>query len=69
MIGAYFNMQRLLVVVLSFFVSLVFGWLFYFVFAKDAPFGIDIEWYKSEFNCCRYIPVLLRSVIRFACSR
>ncbi len=43
MIGAYFNMQRLLVVVLSFFVSLIVGWLFYFVFAKVSPFGIDID--------------------------
>src|SRR5512136_3237249 len=30
-IGAYFNLQRLLVVVLSFFVSLFFGALFYLV--------------------------------------
>ncbi len=43
MIGAYFNLQRLLVVVLSFFVSLLFGWLFYLVFAKATPFGVDLD--------------------------
>jgi uncharacterized membrane protein YjfL (UPF0719 family) len=42
-IGAYFNLQRLLVVVLSFFVSLFFGGLFYLVFAKLRPFGIDLD--------------------------
>jgi uncharacterized membrane protein YjfL (UPF0719 family) len=41
--GAYFNLQRLLVVVLSFFVSLLFGGLFYLVFAKLRPFGIDLD--------------------------
>ena len=40
---SYFNLQRLLVVVLSFLVSLVFGGLFYFVFAKLRPFGIDLD--------------------------
>lgn len=43
LIGAYFNLQRLLVVVLSFFVSLLFGWLFYVVFAKLTPFGVDLD--------------------------
>jgi hypothetical protein len=43
LIGAYFNLERLLVVVLSFVVSLVFGWVFYIVFAKLKPFGIDLE--------------------------
>lgn len=42
-IGAYFNLQRLLVVVLSFFVSLFFGGLFYLIFAKLRPFGIDLD--------------------------
>lgn len=42
-IGAYFNLQRLLVVILSFFVSLVFGGLFYLVFAKLEPFGVDLD--------------------------
>ena len=42
-IGAYFNLQRLLVVVISFFVSLFFGGLFYFVFAKLKPFGMDLD--------------------------
>jgi len=41
--GSYFNLERLLVVVLSFFVSLVFGWLFYLVFAKLRLFGIDLD--------------------------
>jgi hypothetical protein len=42
-VGSYFNLQRLLVVVISFFVSLVFGGLFYYVFAKLRPFGIDLD--------------------------
>jgi len=40
---SYFNLQRLLVVALSFFVSLFFGWLFYNIFAKLTPFGIDLD--------------------------
>ncbi len=42
-IGPYFNLQRLLSVVLSVFVSLVFGWFFYIVFAKISPMGIDLD--------------------------
>jgi uncharacterized membrane protein YjfL (UPF0719 family) len=42
-IGAYFNLQRLLAVILSFFVSLFFGWLFYVIFAKLKPFGVDLD--------------------------
>ncbi len=42
-VGAYFNLQRLLVVVISFFVSLFFGGLFYLVFAKARPFGVDLD--------------------------
>ena len=42
-IGSYFNLQRLLVVILSFFVSLFFGALFYFIFAKLEPFGVDLD--------------------------
>ena len=42
-VGSYFNIQRLLVVLLSFFVSLFFGWLFYVIFAKLTPFGIDLD--------------------------
>ena len=42
-IGSYFNLQRLLVVALSFFVSLFFGWLFYAVFANLTPFGVDLD--------------------------
>ena len=41
--GSFFNWQRLLIVVLSFFVSLFFGWLFYALFAKITPFGIDLD--------------------------
>lgn len=42
-IGAYFNLQRLLVVVLSFFVSLFFGGLFYLFFEKVRLFGIELD--------------------------
>jgi uncharacterized membrane protein YjfL (UPF0719 family) len=42
-VGSYFNLQRLLVVVVSFFVSLFFGGLFYVVFSRLKPFGIDLD--------------------------
>jgi uncharacterized membrane protein YjfL (UPF0719 family) len=42
-VGAYFNLQRLLVVAISFFVSLFFGGLFYVIFAKLRPFGVDLD--------------------------
>jgi hypothetical protein len=41
--GAYFNIERLFVVILSFFVSLLFGWLFYVVFSKVKLFGVDLD--------------------------
>lgn len=40
---AYFNIQRLFVVVLSFGASLLFGWLFYLVFAVLTPFDVDLD--------------------------
>jgi len=43
LIGSYFNLQRLLVVIASFLASMFFGWLFYYVFAKLTPFGIDLD--------------------------
>jgi hypothetical protein len=43
MIGSFFNLQRLLVVALSFAVSLFFGWLLYVVFSKLSPFGVDLD--------------------------
>ena len=41
--GSFFNLQRLIVVGLSFFVSLCFGGIFYFIFAKLTPFEIDLD--------------------------
>jgi uncharacterized membrane protein YjfL (UPF0719 family) len=41
--GSFFNLQRIVVVGLSSFVGLVFGWIFYFTFAKLTPFGIDLD--------------------------
>ena len=41
--GSFFNFQRLLVVGLSAFVGLLFGWMFYFIFSKLTPFGIDLD--------------------------
>jgi hypothetical protein len=41
--GSFFNVQRLLIVILSFCVSLFLGWLFYIIFAKLTPFGIDLD--------------------------
>jgi hypothetical protein len=43
LLGSFFNVQRLLVVLLSFCVSLFLGWFFYLVFAKLTPFGIDLD--------------------------
>ena len=40
---SYFNIQRLLVVAMSTVVSLLFGWLFYIIFAKLTPFGVDLD--------------------------
>lgn len=41
--SSYFNIERLVVILLSFAVSLLFGWLFYLVFAKLTPFGVDLD--------------------------
>ncbi len=41
--GSFFNLQRLFIVGLSSFVSFIFGWIFYFIFAKLNPFGIDLD--------------------------
>ena len=41
--SSYFNIQRLLVVVLSFFVSLFFGWLLYNIFSRLKLFGIILD--------------------------
>ncbi len=43
LIGSFFNLQRLVIVTLSFFISLFFGWMFYLIFAKLTPFGIDLD--------------------------
>jgi uncharacterized membrane protein YjfL (UPF0719 family) len=43
LVGSYFNIQRLLVVALSFFVSLFFGWLFYVIFSRLRPFGVELD--------------------------
>ncbi|MFB3890369.1 MAG: hypothetical protein ACE14S_12855 [Candidatus Bathyarchaeia archaeon] len=43
LVGAFFNLQRLVTVVISFLVSLLFGWMFYVVFAKLTPFGVDLD--------------------------
>lgn len=42
-IGAYFNLERLLIVILSFFVSLFFGALFILVFTKFRLFGVEMD--------------------------
>jgi hypothetical protein len=43
MFDSFFNFQRIVIVGLSSFVGLVFGWIFYLVFAKLTPFGIDLD--------------------------
>jgi hypothetical protein len=42
-LGAYFNLERLLIILLSFGMSFFIGWLFYFVFARLEPFGVDLD--------------------------
>jgi uncharacterized membrane protein YjfL (UPF0719 family) len=42
-VGAYFNLERLLIVLLGFLVSLLFGGMFYVVFSKIRPFGVDLH--------------------------
>ena len=42
-IGAFFNVTRLIVVVLSFIVSFIFGSLLYFVFSKLRFFEVDLD--------------------------
>lgn len=42
-ISSFINIQRFLVVSLSVLISLVFGWIFYLVFAKVTPFNIDLD--------------------------
>lgn len=42
-IGGFINLQRLFLVILSTFISLLFGWLFYYIFAKISPFQIDLD--------------------------
>lgn len=41
--SSYFNIDRLFIVIVSFAVSLLFGWLFYTVFTKLRLFGIDLD--------------------------
>jgi len=42
-IGAFINPQRLITVILSMMVSLLFGWIFYLIFAKISPMNIDLD--------------------------
>jgi len=42
-IGPYFNIEQFVTVILSFIMSLFFGWLFYYVFAQLTPFGVDLD--------------------------
>lgn len=43
LIGPYLNLERLLVVLSSVALSIFLGWIFYAVFAKFTPFGIDLD--------------------------
>jgi len=42
-LGTFFNVERLLIVILSFIVSFIFGSLFYFVFSKLKLFNVDLD--------------------------
>ena len=48
MLGDFINLQRLFLVILSIFISLFFGWLFYYVFAKVSPFQIDLDYINQS---------------------
>lgn len=41
--SAFFGLQRLLIILLSVAVSFLIGWLFYLVFAKFTPMGVDLD--------------------------
>jgi uncharacterized membrane protein YjfL (UPF0719 family) len=43
LISSFINIQRFLVVSLSVLMCLLFGWIFYVVFAKVTPFHIDLD--------------------------
>lgn len=43
LVGAFFNFERLLIVLSSSVVSLVLGWTFYLIFARFTPFGVDLH--------------------------
>jgi uncharacterized membrane protein YjfL (UPF0719 family) len=42
-IGSFFNLERLLIVILSAFVSFLFGSVFYYLFAKLDLFEVDLD--------------------------
>jgi uncharacterized membrane protein YjfL (UPF0719 family) len=42
-LSGFINLQRLFLVILSTLISLLFGWLFYYIFAKVSPFQIDLD--------------------------
>ena len=42
-LGSYFNVDRLIIVVLSFLVSFLFGTLFYEIFSRLKLFGVEID--------------------------
>lgn len=43
LIGSFFNLARMLVVILSLATCAFFGWLFYVIFGKIAPFKVDLD--------------------------
>jgi len=43
LISAFIDLERLFIILISVFISLFFGWLFYYIFAKIAPMGIDLD--------------------------
>ena len=43
LISSFINFGRILIVLLSVLVTLIFGWIFYLVFAKVTPFNIDLD--------------------------
>ena len=43
LIGSFFNLTRLLIVILSIAICVLFGWLFYVIFGKITPFDVDLD--------------------------
>jgi len=42
-LNAFLSLQRLFIILLSVAISFIIGWLFYLIFAKLTPMGVDLD--------------------------